>query len=82
MKYHTATTQFNCGIDLHAHQMHVCLLDRQDRKLEPRRDATAIFQFEWIARGFTVVYFWTVPGRLIRRLESRLRCLLHSGRLD
>ena len=33
MKYYTSTTQFNCGIDLHAHQMYVCLLDRQGTKL-------------------------------------------------
>jgi len=25
MKYYTSTTQFNCGIDLHARQMYVCL---------------------------------------------------------
>jgi hypothetical protein len=24
MKYYTSTTQFNCGIDLHARQMYVC----------------------------------------------------------
>jgi transposase len=33
MKYYTSTTQFNCGIDLHAHQMYVCLMDRQGKKL-------------------------------------------------
>jgi transposase len=33
MKYYTSTTQFNCGIDLHAHQMYVCLLDRDGKKL-------------------------------------------------
>jgi len=33
MKYYTSTTEFNCGIDLHAHQMYVCLLDRQGKKL-------------------------------------------------
>jgi transposase len=33
MKYYTSTTEFNCGIDLHAHQMYVCLLDRQGHKL-------------------------------------------------
>lgn len=29
MKYYQSTTEFNCGIDLHAHQMYVCLMDRQ-----------------------------------------------------
>ena len=33
MKYYTSTTEFNCGIDLHARQMYVCLMDRQGRKL-------------------------------------------------
>lgn len=33
MKYYTSTTQFNCGIDLHARQMYVCLMDRQGKKL-------------------------------------------------
>src|SRR6185436_9597011 len=29
MKYYASTTEFNCGIDLHARQMYVCLMDRQ-----------------------------------------------------
>jgi hypothetical protein len=33
MKYYTSTTQFNCGIDLHARQMYVCVMDRQGQKL-------------------------------------------------
>jgi len=33
MKYYTSTTQFNCGIDLHARQMYVCLMDRDGNKL-------------------------------------------------
>jgi len=33
MKYYTSTTQFNCGIDLHAHQMYVCVMDRDGHKL-------------------------------------------------
>jgi hypothetical protein len=33
MKYYTTTTEFNCGIDLHARQMYMCLMDRQGRKL-------------------------------------------------
>jgi len=31
MKYYTSTTEFNCGIDLHARQMYVCLMDRQGK---------------------------------------------------
>jgi transposase len=33
MKYYTSTSQFNCGIDLHARQMYVCLMDRDGKKL-------------------------------------------------
>ncbi len=33
MKYYNSTTQFNCGIDLHARQMYVCVMDRQGKKL-------------------------------------------------
>src|SRR5213594_1856155 len=33
MKYYTSTTEYNCGIDLHARQMYVCVMDRQDKKL-------------------------------------------------
>jgi transposase len=33
MKFHQSTTQFNCGIDLHARQMYVCLMDREGKKL-------------------------------------------------
>src|SRR4029450_151058 len=33
MKYYTSTTEVNCGIDLHARQMYVCVMDRQGKKL-------------------------------------------------
>lgn len=33
MKYYTSTTEFNCGIDLHAREMYVCVMDRQGNKL-------------------------------------------------
>ena len=33
MKYYTSTSEFNCGIDLHARQMYVCLMDRSGKKL-------------------------------------------------
>ena len=33
MKYYNSTTEFNCGIDLHARQMYVCLMDRSGKKL-------------------------------------------------
>ena len=33
MKYYTSRTEFNCGIDLHARQMYVCLMDQKGKKL-------------------------------------------------
>ena len=33
MKYYTTTTEYNCGIDLHARQMYACVMDRQGSKL-------------------------------------------------
>lgn len=33
MKYYTSTTEFNCGIDLHARQMYACVMDRQGKKV-------------------------------------------------
>jgi hypothetical protein len=33
VKYYTSTTEYNCGIDLHARQMYVCVMDRQGKKL-------------------------------------------------
>ena len=44
MKYYTSTTQFNCGIDLHARQMYVCLMDRDGRKLVHRNIRDNDFQ--------------------------------------
>jgi len=33
MRYYTSTTQYHCGIDLHARQMYVCVMDSQGNKL-------------------------------------------------
>ena len=36
MKYYTSTTEYNCGIDLHARQMYVCVIpipNREGKKL-------------------------------------------------
>lgn len=33
MKLHQTTTEFNCGIDLHAKNMYVCVMDKQGKKL-------------------------------------------------
>ena len=45
MKYYTSTTRFNCGIDLHARQMYVCLMDRDGQKLVHRNIRDNDFQF-------------------------------------
>jgi transposase len=45
MKYYTSTTEFNCGIDLHARQMYVCVMDRQGRKLVHTNVKNNDFQF-------------------------------------
>jgi transposase len=33
MKFYQTSTEFNCGIDLHARSMYVCLMDREGKKL-------------------------------------------------
>jgi len=33
MRYYTSTTKYHCGIDLHARQMYVCVMDSQGNKL-------------------------------------------------
>lgn len=33
MRFHTSTTQYHCGIDLHSRQMYVCVMDSQGNKL-------------------------------------------------
>ena len=37
MKLHQATTQFNCGIDLHGNSMYVCVIDREGQVLVHRK---------------------------------------------
>ena len=33
MNYYKSTTEYNCGIDLHARQMYVCVMDKEGNKL-------------------------------------------------
>ncbi len=33
MRFHTSTTRYHCGVDLHARQMYVCVMDSQGNKL-------------------------------------------------
>ena len=45
MKYYTSTTEYNCGIDLHARQMYVCVMDRQGKILVHTNVKDNDFQF-------------------------------------
>ena len=36
MKLHQTQTEFNCGIDLHARNMYICVMDRQGKVLVHR----------------------------------------------
>jgi hypothetical protein len=45
MKYYTSTTEFNCGIDLQARQMYVCVLGQDGQKLVHTNVRTNDFAF-------------------------------------
>jgi len=75
MKYYTSTTQFNCGIDLHARQMYVCVVDRQGTKLLHQNIQDNDFAF-FLARrrdrrGVNWIGFWVAPNpRECRRWKA------------
>jgi len=45
MKYYTTTTEFNCGIDLHARQMYVCIMNKEGKKLVHKNIKNNDFEF-------------------------------------
>ena len=45
MKYYTSTTEFNCGIDLHAREMYVCVMDREGKILLHRNIRKNDFEY-------------------------------------
>lgn len=47
MKFYQSSTKFNCGIDLHARQMYVCLMDRQGHDLTVCCEC--MFGWYWLA---------------------------------
>lgn len=49
MKYYTSTTEYNCGIDLHARQMYVCVMDRQGKNWSTpmSKTTTSIISSSW-----------------------------------
>ena len=74
VKYCTATTEFNCGIDLHAKQMHACILDRQGQVLVRRnirgnefghflKLAKPAFADVWVVPRLTAVEFRAAAGQ-------------------
>ena len=74
LKYCTATTEFNCGIDLHSKQMHACILDRQGQVLVRRnfrgndfgpflKLAMPAFADVWTAPRLTSVEFRAAAGQ-------------------
>jgi len=66
MKYYTSTTQFNCGIDLHARQMHVCVLDRDGKKLVH----TNIRTNDWLETKAKFISQVMSGDMTVRRLED------------
>ena len=45
MRLYQTTTEFNCGVDLHARQMYVCVVDREGRILVHRNIKDNDFEF-------------------------------------
>ena len=45
MKYYTTTTEFNCGIDLHARQMYVCIMNKDGKKVVHKNIKNNDFEF-------------------------------------
>ena len=45
MNYYTSTTKYNCGIDLHANQMYVCVMDREGEILVHKNIRGNDFEF-------------------------------------
>lgn len=45
MKYYTTTTEFNCGIDLHARQMYICIMNKEGKKLVHKNIKNNDFEF-------------------------------------
>jgi hypothetical protein len=62
--YYASTTEFNCGIDLHARQMYVCLMDRQGKILVHTNVRNNDFDC-------SAVCFWIAPDRLSSGLELK-----------
>ena len=73
MEYCTTATEFNCGIDRHSKQMHMCILAWQGRGRVRRnirgndfghflKLAQPAFANEGVAPGLTAVEFWAAAG--------------------
>lgn len=45
MRLYQTTTEFNCGVDLHARQMYVCVVDREGKVLVHKNIRDNDFEF-------------------------------------
>ena len=82
MKYYTSTSEYNCGIDLHARQMYVCVMGRLVKgtvasagKIKGLRGAKLGNPYLRWAFGEAAVVAKRDPlliGPLAQRLEARL----------
>ena len=71
MKYYTSTTQFNCGIDLHARQMYVCVLaQRLEARLNNKFKANTVLAIKLARSVYFMLRRHTVfdPDRLVAAL--------------
>jgi hypothetical protein len=55
MRYHQSTTAFNCGIDLHARSMYVCVVNRQGGALADVALSKLGLELGWTG----VLHTWT-----------------------
>jgi len=80
MKYYTSTAEYNCGIDLHAHQMYVRVMDRQGKKLVHCNilpgDNPWVYCCVFLARAVALDH------RAGRPRVDRARPGLHSGPIE
>jgi hypothetical protein len=70
MKYYTSSTEYNCGIDLHARQMYVCVIWAAAWETIPARGCSRLNR-EWVRR----TYFErvSVGGTSIENFDSKCR---------
>ena len=65
MKLHQTQTEFNCGIDLHARSMYICVMDKEGKILVHRnvRNNVSDKRRPYSGRDFAAPWY---QGKLIR----------------